>query len=105
MNAGLRRLRRITVSSGLIGLRPTVFTKQRIPKTLIQEAILNPPLTSWGTGAINAPVEDQFKKYTYPIPKEEGGTEIHMIWTDTPCRTTCWNDGNKTIEAYAKPQD
>ena len=49
--------------------------------------------------------EDQFIKYTYPIPKEEGGTEIHMIWTDTPCRTTCWNDGNKTVEAMRKPQD
>jgi trimethylamine-N-oxide reductase (cytochrome c) len=80
------------------------FTKQRIPKTLIQEAILNPPVTFWGTGALWYPVEDQFVKYTYPIPKEEGGTEIHMIWTDTPCRTTCWNDGNKTIEAFRNPK-
>jgi trimethylamine-N-oxide reductase (cytochrome c) len=80
------------------------FTKQGIPKTLIQEAILNPPITFYGTGAINAPVEDQFKKYTYPLPKEEGGTEIHMIWTDTPCRTTCWNDGNRTIEAMRSPK-
>jgi molybdopterin guanine dinucleotide-containing S/N-oxide reductase-like protein len=80
------------------------FTKQGIPKTLIQEAILNPPVTFWGTGAINAPVEDQFKKYTYPIPKEEGGTEIHMIWTDTPCRTTCWNDGNRTISSLRSPK-
>ena len=23
-----------------------------------------------------------------------------MIWTDTPCRTTCWNDGNEVPEAY-----
>ena len=27
-----------------------------------------------------------------------------MIWTDTPCRTTCWNDGNKTIEALRSPK-
>jgi len=80
------------------------FTKQQIPKTLIQEAILNPPINFWGNGAIDSPREDQFKKYTYPIPKEEGGTEIHMIWTDTPCRTTCWNDGNKTIEAMRSPK-
>jgi molybdopterin guanine dinucleotide-containing S/N-oxide reductase-like protein len=80
------------------------FTKQGIPKTLIQEAILNPPVTFYGTGAINAPVEDQFKKYTYPVAKEEGGTEIHMIWTDTPCRTTCWNDGNRTIESLRSPK-
>jgi trimethylamine-N-oxide reductase (cytochrome c) len=43
-------------------------------------------------------------KYTYPIPREEGGTEIHMIWTDTPCRTTCWNDGNRTVDAFRSPK-
>jgi trimethylamine-N-oxide reductase (cytochrome c) len=80
------------------------FTKQQIPKTLIQEAILNSPISYQGSGAIMARVEDQFLKYTYPIPKEDGGTEIHMIWTDTPCRTTCWNDGNKTIEAFRNPK-
>jgi molybdopterin guanine dinucleotide-containing S/N-oxide reductase-like protein len=80
------------------------YSKQCIPKTLIQEAILNPPVTFWGSGAIDIPVEDQFVKYTYPIPKEEGGTEIHMIWTDSPCRTTCWNDGNKTIQALRSPK-
>ncbi len=37
------------------------------------------------------PVEDQFKHYVYPLP---GQIEIHMLWTDTPCFTTCWNDGN-----------
>ena len=80
------------------------FAKQIIPKTLIQEAILNPPITFWGHGSIRAAVEDQFIKYTYPLPKEEGGTEIHMIWTDTPCRTTCWNDGMSTIEAMRSPK-
>jgi molybdopterin guanine dinucleotide-containing S/N-oxide reductase-like protein len=75
------------------------FAKQIIPKTLIQEAILNPPITFWGNGSIRATVKDQFVKYTYPIPEAEGGTEVHMIWTDSPCRTTCWNDGMKTIEA------
>ncbi len=79
-------------------------TRQRIPKTLIQEAILNPPVSYWGTGSIRAAVEDQFRKYTYPIPKEQGGTEIHMIWTDSPCLTTCWNDGNKTLEAMRSPK-
>jgi molybdopterin guanine dinucleotide-containing S/N-oxide reductase-like protein len=82
----------------------STVVKQQIPKTLIQEAIFNPPVSHWGTGAITAQVEDQFVKYTYPIPKEEGGTEFHMIWTDTPCRTTCWNDGNRTIEAMRNPK-
>jgi len=78
--------------------------KQLIPKTLIHKAIPEPPITFMGTGAIEAGVADQFVKYTYPIPKEEGGTEIHMIWTDTPCRTTCWNCGNETIDAVRNPK-
>ncbi len=80
------------------------YAKQNIPKTLIEEAILNPPLTYWGHGSIRVKVEDQFIKYTYPIPKEEGGTEIHMIWTDSPCRTTCWGDGMRTVEAMRSPK-
>jgi molybdopterin guanine dinucleotide-containing S/N-oxide reductase-like protein len=76
--------------------------KQLIPKTWIQDAIENPPLTFWGSGAIETPTEDQFKKYTYPL--EKGGYEIHMIWTDTPCRITCWNHGNRTIDAFRNPK-
>ncbi len=83
---------------------PEQLPKQHIPKTLIHKAIANPPIYYMGTGAIEAPVEDQFVKYQYPIPKEEGGTEIHMIWTDTPCRTTCWNCGNETIDAMRNPK-
>ena len=49
-------------------------------------------------------LEDQFKRYEYPIPAEEGGTEIHMIWMDNPCRTTCWNDGFLTVEAFRSPK-
>ena len=70
---------------------------------MIQDAILNPPISHWGSGALTEPPEDQFKKYTYPIAAEDGGTEIHMVWTDTPCRTTCWNDGNQTVEAFRSP--
>jgi len=81
-----------------------ILEKQFIPKTLIQEAITNPPLTFWGSGGQTAQTEDQFIKYTYPIPEEEGGTEIHMIWTDTPCRATCWNGGNETIDAMRNPK-
>ncbi len=76
--------------------------KQLIPKTYIQQAIENPPLTFYGSGAIETPTEDQFIKYTYPL--EKGGAEIHMIWTDTPCRITCWNHGNWTIDAFRNPK-
>jgi molybdopterin guanine dinucleotide-containing S/N-oxide reductase-like protein len=78
--------------------------KQIIPKTMIEDAILNPPLHFVCNGAIEALVEDQFVKYQYPIPREQGGTEIHMIWTDSPCRSTCWNNTNRLIEAMRSPK-
>jgi trimethylamine-N-oxide reductase (cytochrome c) len=79
-------------------------TKQYLPKTLIYRGINNPPVSFMGAGAINSETEDQFKKYVFPIPEEEDGSEIRMIWTDTPCLTTCWNCGNETIEAYRNPK-
>jgi len=27
-----------------------------------------------------------------------------MIWTDTPCRITCWNHGNWTVDAFQNPK-
>jgi anaerobic selenocysteine-containing dehydrogenase len=80
------------------------WQKQIIPKTLVQEAIeSDEPIVFHGAGAQEGLVEDQFQKYTYPIPKKEGGTRVHMIWTDTPCRTTCWNCGNDTELALRNP--
>jgi molybdopterin guanine dinucleotide-containing S/N-oxide reductase-like protein len=82
-----------------------VSQKQFFPKTLFKEAVLNPPVTFWGTSENFAEVENQFTKYTYPNPKEEGGNSgIHMIWCDNPCLTTCWNEGMKTVEAYRSPK-
>jgi trimethylamine-N-oxide reductase (cytochrome c) len=46
-------------------------------------------------------VEDQFVKYKYP---EDGCSEVHMIWTDTPCWITCWNDSNSYIKALRSPK-
>jgi len=70
--------------------------KQIIPRNLIHEALLNPPISWYGTTLSRSPVEDQFTKYTYPA---EGCTEVRMIWTDVPCSITCWNDGNNYIKA------
>ncbi len=74
---------------------------QIIPKDLIHDALLNPPLTWYGTTLSRSPVEDQFVKYTYPA---KGCSEIHMIWTDTPCWITCWNDSNSYIKALKSPK-
>lgn len=67
-----------------------------IPKTLIHDAILNPPISWYGNESELPPREDQFVKYKYPA---DGCSEIHMIWTDSPCWITCWNDGNRFLEA------
>jgi molybdopterin guanine dinucleotide-containing S/N-oxide reductase-like protein len=83
----------------------TAWQKQALPKCLVHKAIASDePITFRGTGAIEALAQDQFNEYTYPIPKEEGGSEIHMIWTDTPCRITCWNGGNETEVALRNPK-
>jgi trimethylamine-N-oxide reductase (cytochrome c) len=77
------------------------FPKQFIPKDLIHDAILNPPISWYGTTLLGSPVEDQFEKYTYPA---EGCPEVHMIWTDSPCWITCWNDSNTFIKALRSPK-
>jgi len=77
------------------------WTKQFIPKTLIHDAILHPPLTWYGTTSGGSPREDQFVQYKYPV---DGFPEIHMIWSDTPCLMTCWNDSNTTTRAYQSPK-
>jgi trimethylamine-N-oxide reductase (cytochrome c) len=79
-----------------VGLPPTQF----IPKCMVHDAILNPPVSWYGMQSFFGPASDQFVKHTFP---REGCSEIHMIWTDSPCWTTCWNDTNSFIEAVRKP--
>jgi trimethylamine-N-oxide reductase (cytochrome c) len=74
---------------------------QSIPKLLIHDAILEPPISWYGTTWCSEPVENQFKKYTYPA---KGCPELHMIWTDSPSWTTCWNDGNRMANAFRSPK-
>ncbi len=88
-----------TLHDGKPGEERTV--KQIIAKNLIHEAILNPPVSWYGTTLWAEPIEDQFVKYTYPA---KGFPEIHMIWTDSPCWITCWNDGNRQVEALRSPK-
>ncbi len=78
-----------------------IFPMQFIPKDLIHDALLNPPISWYGTTLASSPKEDQFVKYTYPA---EGCPEVHMIWTDTPCWITCWNDSNTYVKALRSPK-
>ena len=79
--------------------------KQFIPKTRLHDAILDAssenPLKFFSTGSPVMPAEDQFVPYQYPV---EGCSEIHMIWSDTPCWIACWNCGNRTVEALRSPK-
>jgi trimethylamine-N-oxide reductase (cytochrome c) len=76
-------------------------SKQIIPKTMIHDAILNGAFEIWGSSDQMANADDQFKKYRYPTP---GCSEVHMMWSDTPCFATCWNDGNSIHKAYQSPK-
>jgi trimethylamine-N-oxide reductase (cytochrome c) len=83
----------------LWGLLP--YKPPFIPKTLLPDAILNPPISWYGTGAIMAKREDQFVRYSYPL---WGFPEIRMIFNENGCWTTCWNEGYKMIEALRSPK-
>lgn len=79
-----------------------------IPKTLIPEAILGDytlehPLTWHGTGLLGWPRSDSLVEYQFPSEASEG-ERIHMIWSDAPCWTTCWNGGNRFIKAVRSPE-
>jgi anaerobic selenocysteine-containing dehydrogenase len=75
--------------------------QQVIPKDMIHDAILHPPISWYGNSTFPGTVTDQFVKYTYPA---KGCSEVHMIWTDTPCWITCWNDSNTYMKALQNPK-
>ena len=72
-----------------------------IPKTLVPDAILNPPVSWYGCESETTGRENQFKKYTYPM---ENCPEIHMVWSDSPCWITCWNEGHRLVKAFRDPK-
>ncbi len=72
-----------------------------IPKTMIPEAIMNPPVQWYGHIAAGLPREDQFiGPLTFPL---DGKERLHMIWSDAPCWGTCWNGGFKIQDAIRHP--
>ena len=75
----------------------TELPKQFIPKTMVHDAILNGHFKIYGSTLQSTPAAEQFVKYEYPA---KGCSPIHMIWSDTPCLMTCWNDSNRVAEAF-----
>lgn len=81
--------------------RLDIFRDNQIPKTMLPEAIMNPPIQWYSHLACGLPRQDQFfGPYQYP---NEGASRIHMIWSDAPCWTTCWNGGNPMQDALRDP--
>jgi trimethylamine-N-oxide reductase (cytochrome c) len=82
--------------------------KQFIPRCLIHKAILDGHAEWYGLQCFSSSQqpdknnyrlptsEYEFEKIVYPRP---GLSRVHMMWTDAPCQTTCWNDGNMSIRA------
>ncbi len=87
--------------------------KQFIPRTLIHKAILDGHAEWYGLQCFSSSQqadknnyrkptsEYQFEKIVYPRP---GLSRVHMMWTDAPCQTTCWNNGNLSIKAMQSPE-
>ena len=85
------------------------FPGQTIPRCLVHRAILEPHIEWYGMqmhpvrqiaepdGSRKSTSKYLFRKIEFPRP---GKSRLHMIWTDSPCQVTCWNDGNKMIRAF-----
>ncbi len=57
--------------------KPDNPVNQYINRLLVPDAILNPPVSWFGPGACGDYLEQQFDKYTYPLP---GCSEVKMFY-------------------------
>jgi molybdopterin guanine dinucleotide-containing S/N-oxide reductase-like protein len=74
---------------------------QKVLKTLIPDAILNPPLHWRGEGFCGGSLEDQFTRHTYPEP---GSAEIRMLYRYGGSFIGTGVDTNKWVRAYQCPK-
>lgn len=73
-----------------------------IPRTLVADAILDPPISWKGTTAAFASTEEQFK--TYRFPPRENHPGIRMIWNENSSQSGSWTHGSKWIKALRSPK-
>ena len=69
---------------------------QSVPKCMVHDAILDGHVEWYGLRTFCGPDVEQWEKHEFPVP---GCSNIHMIWTDSPCMVTCWNDGFRFAKA------
>lgn len=80
------------------GAKSPVF----VPRTLVDEAILNPPIHWKGSSAALAETEDQFREYRFPPGKDHPG--IKVIWNENGNQPVSWTYGRKWIDALRNPE-
>ncbi len=65
---------------------------QTIPRTLVAEALQKGEVKWWGSPCIvYVETTEQFQEYNYPA--KDGGSPIHMLWSEKPCNMACWDGG------------
>ena len=74
---------------------------QSIPRCMVHDAILKDSIEWWGLYSFGGPAHQQWTKHVFPRP---GCSRLHMIWTDSPCNVTCWNDGFAFVKAMRSPE-
>ncbi|MCL1829054.1 MAG: molybdopterin-dependent oxidoreductase [Oscillospiraceae bacterium] len=78
-------------------LRPIdTAPQQSVPKCMVHDAILKDSIEWDGLYSFHGPADEQWVKHKFPA---DGCSKIHMIWTDSPCMVTCWNDGFNFVKA------
>lgn len=84
--------------------REDIFRDSQIPKTMLPKALMledGEHIEWYSHLACGLPRADQFTgPFRYPLPGKE---RVHMIWSDAPCWTTCWNGGNPMQDALRHP--
>ena len=80
--------------------REDIWRPSQIPKTMLPAglALKEGEHIEWYSHlACGLPREDQFTgPFRFPLP---GKSLVHMIWSDSPCWSTCWNGGNALQDA------
>ena len=72
-----------------------------VPRTLIADALLHPPVSWRGTAAALAGTRDQFERYEFP-PKGHPG--VRLLWNENGSQPGSWGNGWKWLDALRQPQ-
>ena len=78
-----------------------ISPQQSVPRCMVHDAILKDHIEWYGLHSFTGPAEEQWVKHEFPRP---GCSRLHMIWTDSPCNVTCWNDGFNFVKAMRSPE-